>query len=270
MSIAKTLNRFGPKFEVRRVNSLMGYGLSLMSADLNQRSKELAAQINATHDPALRKKLTGKLQKVVEETFDARQRTQKDELTEMRARIALMQRKLNERESRRKEIVGKRVDDLLDPAFPRDMPSKAPVERRALVQFDVTIDEKMVDALQGEWEYVWRETDGVRHTFVQPVRLVIDGNQWRRAGGPPLRVDVLGRNAIFYGMPGNARIGNLVATTWARGYIELKDNTLRYCQSSFEAPGIGPGPRAPGGMSTKGTRNTAYQLRRVTAEPHPE
>lgn len=132
-------------------------------------------------------------------------------------------------------------------------------------------------ALQGEWEYLSCEEDGVVTEYKPAHRMTlsIDGKEWSvgpsPGAAPPHRVEIHGRQLVLHGI---VAAGSLAAgetappRTVAWGYYELQGDNLAYTMTpnipvSSLAPGIvAVSVQKPTSLETVGTGNTLYRLRR--------
>jgi hypothetical protein len=136
--------------------------------------------------------------------------------------------------------------------------------------------------LQGVWEYISVEADGVVTEYKTPVSsevLSITDNLWKMNSlmGSVNRVEIDGRNLTFHGKTstGSASgVGGDVPSI-AYGIYALDDDSLGFCMTPFvPSSQVGPGADAFGGpvikhpqnFETKGTQNLAYRLRRSAAK----
>ncbi len=131
-------------------------------------------------------------------------------------------------------------------------------------------------ALQGEWEYLSYEQDGVVKEYKpeQRMTLSISGDRWAVGPmpGPELshKVSVSKRTLVFRGVqnlgppiPGETTPQNIIAF----GIYALNDDSFSYCMTPFVAEsGVMPGTaspiKEPTSFKTSGTSNTLYRLRR--------
>lgn len=130
-----------------------------------------------------------------------------------------------------------------------------------------------VDAarLQGEWEFLSYEEDGVVKEYKpgQRLTLTIAGENW--TVGENLvkhRVDISGRDLVFHGLADGLPFTNdeTPQTTLAFGIFELKGDSLIYCTTTASASAsfsAGHSPvKKPTSFETHGTGNLVYRLRR--------
>lgn len=124
--------------------------------------------------------------------------------------------------------------------------------------------------LQGDWEFLSYEKDGVVTEYKPEHRLTlsISGDDWAVTEQVRHRVEIAGRKLVFHGsnqgLPGFGLAGP--RGTVAFGMFELKSDSLTYCMSpesleSTFASGFSPEER-PVSFDTKGTQNVVYRLRR--------
>ena len=136
--------------------------------------------------------------------------------------------------------------------------------------------------LQGVWEYISVEADGVVTEYKTPASsevLSITDNLWKMNSlmGSVNRVEIDGRNLTFHGKTstGSASgVGGDVPSI-AYGIYTLDDDSLGFCMTPFvPSSQVGTGADAFGGpvikhpqsFETKGTQNRAYRLRRSAAK----
>jgi hypothetical protein len=131
--------------------------------------------------------------------------------------------------------------------------------------------------LQGDWEYLSYEKDGVVTEYkpAQRMTLSIVGNRWSvgpsPGPGPSHRVEISGRELVFHGVvtAGAPVVGETPPLrTLAWGLYELQGDSLVYCMTSnvpesSVSPDMGRCPiEKPRSFETAGTANTLYRLRR--------
>lgn len=125
-------------------------------------------------------------------------------------------------------------------------------------------------SLQGEWEFLSYERDGVVTDYKPEHRLTlsISGDDWVVTDQVRHRVEITGRKLVFHGSDqGLSGFGSAGPQgTVALGMFELKGGALTYCmtpaasESDF-ASGIFR-EHSPVSFDTKGTQNVVYRLRR--------
>ena len=136
--------------------------------------------------------------------------------------------------------------------------------------------------LQGVWEYISVEADGVVTEYKIPVSsevLSITDNLWKMNSlmGSVNRVEIDGRNLTFHGKTSSGSasgVGGDVPSI-AYGIYTLDDDSLGFCMTPFvPSSQVGTGADAfgepvikhPQKFETKGTQNRAYRLRRSAAK----
>ena len=147
-----------------------------------------------------------------------------------------------------------------------------------LIAFRGASDEPAASPLQGDWEYLSYEKDGVV-TEYQPehrMTLSISGDNWSvgpsPGPSPSHRVDISGGELVFHGIvaAGSPATGETTPPhTVAWGLYELKGDSLIYCMTpnvpeSSSLPGMGDFPvvKKPVSFETTGTTNILYRLRK--------
>ena len=144
--------------------------------------------------------------------------------------------------------------------------------------------------LQGEWEFISVESDGVKREYktvkTQPsmARLTITGDMWTVKAGDGAngmgsgshRVEVDGNKLTFHGMttmmPGLG--SNEEIPTIGYGIFEVDGDALMYIMTPAVAEsalnGQGQPPvQFPDSFETKGTENNAFRLRRIHTSTPP-
>jgi hypothetical protein len=125
-------------------------------------------------------------------------------------------------------------------------------------------------SLQGDWEFLSYEKDGVVTEYKpeQRLKLSIAGDKWTVGDQVRQRVEMAGRELLFRGLtdglPGAGP--DAPQATVAFGIFESKDESLVYCMT----PAIAGSAFAPGSSSvtkphsfeTRGTQNVVYRLRK--------
>jgi hypothetical protein len=125
-------------------------------------------------------------------------------------------------------------------------------------------------SLQGDWEYLSYEKGGVVTEYKPEHRLTltVSGDIWAVGNVVHHRVDVSGRDLVFYGMSNGIQVMGLQApqSTVAVGLFELKGESLTYCMTPAGVVSAFPGghfpAKKPETFDTKGTENVVYRLRR--------
>ncbi len=147
------------------------------------------------------------------------------------------------------------------------------------------------EALQGEWEYVSFETDGVTTEYKtleeqqRTPRLKVAGDRWTvpledgvTVFGSGLRVEVDGNKLTFYDMtPMMAGLGsnsNNEIPTIGYGLWQVDGDTLTYLMTPAVAESAlngqsKPPIKYPDSFATKGTENSVFRLRRIQASTPP-
>lgn len=104
---------------------------------LEQKAKELAArQRNPLPDPATGDNWNAQLRTVVEQAFTTRQKLQRAELAEFARRLQKIQQSIEQREKLQKQIIDRRVEELLDPII--EWNASTPVESQAIKSLQQT------------------------------------------------------------------------------------------------------------------------------------
>jgi hypothetical protein len=127
-----------------------------------------------------------------------------------------------------------------------------------------------ISLLQGDWEYLSFEKDGVVTEYKAEHRLSlsVSGDLWAVGDMVRHRVDVAGRDLVFHGTSGGIPGTGAQAPqpTVAFGLIELKGESLTYCMTTAFAASAFPAGNSPvkkpETFDTKGTENVVYRLRR--------
>lgn len=125
-------------------------------------------------------------------------------------------------------------------------------------------------SLQGEWEFLSYEKDGVVTEYKpeQRLKLSIAGDNWTVGDQVRQRVEMAGRELLFRGLtdglPGAGP--ETPQATIAFGIFEVKGESLTYCMTpavagSAFAPDSSPVMK-PHAFETRGTPNVVYRLRK--------
>jgi hypothetical protein len=92
------------------------FALSSEEAGLTQSAEQLAHQLSAAKSDSERDKIKVQLVDVLEKQFDLRQRRHTDEIAALEAQVKKLRSLVEKRQENRREIVAKRLDQILSDA----------------------------------------------------------------------------------------------------------------------------------------------------------
>jgi len=108
------------RFEIAQLRRLKeqnpdAFRQAIEEKQLKFRSQELAAKVRAAADPKERQVLRGELRNVLDRLFDAETATRAAQIRQLESRLQALQKELQDRAAARREIVDKRLEDILKP-----------------------------------------------------------------------------------------------------------------------------------------------------------
>jgi len=108
------------RFEIAQLRRLKeqdpdAFRRAIEEKQLRFRSLELAAKVRAAADPKERNALRGELRGVLDRLFDAETATRAAQIRALESRLQALQKELQDRAAARREIVDKRLEEILKP-----------------------------------------------------------------------------------------------------------------------------------------------------------
>ena len=125
------------RFEIAQLERLKeqdpdAFRRAIEEKQLKFRSQELAAKVRAAADPKEHDAQRGELRSVLDRLFDAETATRAAQIRQLESRLHALRKELQDRAASRREIVDKRIEDMLEvrPESPRGpVPASHPTEK---------------------------------------------------------------------------------------------------------------------------------------------